>query len=210
MSNSGTAAAEEDVAPLLLPGVQAGRDERPDLVQPDRRGQDHPHDQRDLHPEVERVERPVQDELVDAQRAAAGVSTDRRRAQRALDDVPGLDEEEKPGGHPSGQGERYFDDAVAQFTDVIHERHAAFGVLLPLRVHEAFSDDAGARDGTRKLSHDRSPAVRRARLDRLPGRTRGLGCGRRRRGGVHGGRPLQVTDLLLQRVDLRPLGRLLA
>jgi hypothetical protein len=46
-----------------------------------------------------------------------------------------------------------------------------------------------------------------ARLDGLPSRARG--CGRRRRG-VHGGRPLQITDLLLQRVDLRPLARLFA
>ena len=41
---------------------------------------------------------------VDAERAAAGVPADRRRAQRALDDVPGLVEEDEPGGHPCDQG----------------------------------------------------------------------------------------------------------
>jgi hypothetical protein len=50
-----------------------------------------------------------------------------------------------------------------------------------------------------------------ARLDGLPGgRAGGPGCGGRLQRGVHGGRALQVTDLLLQRVDLRLLGRLLA
>jgi hypothetical protein len=52
---------------------------------------------------------------------------------------------------------------------VIQERHAAFGVLLPLGVREALADDAGARDGTGKLGHDRGPAVRQAPLDGLPG-----------------------------------------
>ena len=159
MPNSGMAATEEGVAPPLFPGVQAGRDERPDLVQPDRRGQDHPDDQRDLHPQVERVQRAGQDQLVDAERAAAGVPADRSRAQRALDDVPGRAEEDEPGGHPCDQGERHLDDAVAQLTDVIHERHAAFGVLLPLGVHEALADDAGARDGSGKLGHDRGPGA---------------------------------------------------
>jgi hypothetical protein len=60
-----------------------------------------------------------------------------------------------PGGHPRGQGERHLDDAVAQLTEVIHERHAAVAVLLPLGVHEAIADDAGARDGTGKAGHDR-------------------------------------------------------
>jgi hypothetical protein len=196
--------------------VQAGRDEHPDLVQPDRRGQDQPDDQCDLHPQVERVERAVQDKLVDPQRAAADLVPDMSRAQRALDDTPGLVEEDEPGGHPCGQGQRHRDDAVAQLTDVIHERHAAFGVLgilPPLGVHEALADDAGARDGTGELGHDRDPAVRQARLDGPPGRAGGLGggcCGRRLRRAVHGGRTPQVTDLLLQRVDLRPLGPLLA
>jgi hypothetical protein len=85
----------------------------------------------------------------------ADLVADRRRAQRALDDVPGLAEEDDPDDHPCDQGERHFDDAVAQLTDVFQERHAALGVLLPLGVHEAVADDAGARDGTGKLGHDR-------------------------------------------------------
>jgi hypothetical protein len=46
-------------------------------------------------------------------------------------------------------------------------------------------------------------------LARLPGRAEGLGgrCGGRLRRGVRGRGMLQVTDLLLQRVDLRALGR---
>jgi hypothetical protein len=135
--------------------VQAGRDERPDLVQPDRRGQDHPDDQRDFHPQVERVERAVQDKLVDPQRVTADLVADMRRAQRALDDVPGLVEEDEPDGHPCDQGERHGDDAVAQLADVIGEWHAAVGVRLQLGVREALADDAGARDGTGKLGHDR-------------------------------------------------------
>ena len=58
------------------------------------------------------------------------------------------------------QGERYFGDAVAQLTDVIHKRHAAFGVLPPPAAYEVLTDDAGAGDGTGKLGHDRGQAVR--------------------------------------------------
>jgi hypothetical protein len=90
---------------------------------------------------------------------------------------------------------------------VIQERHAAFGVLLPLGVRKAFADDAGARDGTGKLSHDRGLVVRQAPLDGLPGRD--LGGGGRLRHGVPGSGTLQVTDLLRQRVGLRLLGWLL-
>ena len=147
----------EQVAPPLFPGVQAGRGERPDLVQPDRRGQDRPDDERDFHPQVERVERAGQDQLADTRRAAAGVPADHGRAQRALDDTPGLAEEDKPGDHPCGQGERHLDDAVAQLTQVIHQRHAALRVPPPLAVHPTLTDDAGTRDGTSKLDHDRSP-----------------------------------------------------
>jgi hypothetical protein len=126
---------------------------------------------------------------------ATGVPADRGRAQRALDDVPGLVEEAEPGDHPCGQCERHFGDAVAQLTDVIHQRHAAFGVLLPLGVHEVLTDDAGAGDGTGKLGHDRSPAVRQARLAGLPHRAGGLGvrCGWRLRLVL-----VQALHLLLQ------------
>ena len=63
----------------------------------------------------------------------------------------------QPDDHPRDQGERHLDDAVAQLTDVIHERHASVRVLLPLRVHEALADDAGALDGTGEFRHDRFP-----------------------------------------------------
>jgi hypothetical protein len=87
------------------------------------------------------------------------------------------------------------------------------GSLALLRLEDLvhdFSPDGNHRAQFTPVD-DLGPAVRQARLDGLPGRTRGLGCGcgRRRRRGVHGGRPLQVTDLLLQRVDLHPLGWLL-
>ena len=58
---------------------------------------------------------------------------------------------------PAISAERHLDDAVAQLTEVIHERHAALGVLLPLRLHEALADNAGTRDGTWEFRHDRFP-----------------------------------------------------
>jgi hypothetical protein len=84
---------------------------------------------------------------------------------------------------------------------VIHERHAALGVLLPLGVHEALADDAGTRDGIGEFRHGRF------RSEGFWGlRLAGLGSlrlsGRAGRGRIHGGGALQVTDLLLQRVDL--------
>src|ERR1017187_123528 len=78
----------------------------------------------------------------------------RRRAQRALDDVPGPVEEDESDDHPRDETERHLDDAVAQLTDVIHERHAAIGVVLSLRLHEALADDAGTRDCSREFRHD--------------------------------------------------------
>ena len=74
-----------------------------------------------------------------------------------LDEMPDRGEEDKPDDHPRDQGERYLDDAVAQLADVIHERHAALGVPLPLRLHEALAHDAGTRDSTREFRHDRFP-----------------------------------------------------
>ena len=49
---------------------------------------------------------------------------------------------------PRDQRQRYLDHPVAQLPDVVHERHPALGVRLPLRVHETLADDAGALDGT--------------------------------------------------------------
>jgi hypothetical protein len=126
---------------VRIPGVQAGRDERPELVEPDRRGQDHPGGQCDLHPQVERVERAVQDKLAD--------------------------------------------HAVAQFAEVIRERHAALGVRLPRGAHEALADDAGARDGTgKRLLHGKEPlGETRCRVSFLAvGRGRGSGRGAWRAG----------------------------
>ena len=53
--------------------------------------------------------------------------------------------------------ERHLDDTVAQLTDVIHERHPAVRVLLPLGAYEALTDDASALDGIGKFRHDRFP-----------------------------------------------------
>src|SRR5208282_6267985 len=156
----------------------------------------------DLDPQVERVERAVQDQLVDTEVVAPGLPADHGRAQRALDDMPDRGEEDEPDDHPRDQAERYLDYAIAQLTDVIHERHPALGVLLPLRLHEALADDAGTRDSTREFRHDRFRSkvsgLGLARLSPLR-LSWHAGAGR---GGVHGSGPLHVTDLLLQRVDL--------
>ena len=50
-------------------------------------------------------------------------------------------------------------DLRAQLTEVIDERHAALGVLLPPGMHEALADDAGAREGTGTRGHDRGPGA---------------------------------------------------
>ena len=75
-------------------------------------------------------------------------------------EVSDLHHEDEPDSAPKDGTAKF---PPAQLTQVIHERHAAFGVLgvlLPLGVHEAFSDDAGTGDGIGKHGHDRSPAVR--------------------------------------------------
>ena len=90
---------------------------------------------------------------------------------------------------------------------MIQERHPALGVLLPLRAHEPLADDAGALDGAGEFRHDRflqqaglAGLVGPLRLCRRTGQVRGVQVR-----GVQGGRTLQVTDLLLQRIDLRRL-----
>ena len=65
--------------------------------------------------------------------------------------------EDEAGDHPGGEAEGHLDHAVAQLAEVIHERHAALGLLLPLRVHEALADNAGTRDSTGEFRHDRFP-----------------------------------------------------
>jgi len=47
-------------------------------------------------------------------------------------------------------------DAGAQLAEVIRERHAARGILLPPGAHQALAGDAGARYGTGKRGHDRA------------------------------------------------------
>src|SRR5579862_7235224 len=111
-----------------------------------------------------------------------------------LDDVPDRGEEDEPDDHPRDKAEPYLEDAVAQLTQVIHEGHAAIGVLLPLSAHVTLAYDAGALNGAGEFRHDRIPG--------MPGLAGLLGSRwlRRHAGqvcGVSGGRPLQVTDLLL-------------
>jgi hypothetical protein len=74
--------------------------------------------------------------------------------------------------------------------------------VLTLGAHETLTHDAGALDGAGEFRHDRFPPKTRLagllgplRLGRRTGQVRG----------VQSGRPLQVTDLLLQRIDLRRL-----
>ena len=80
---------------------------------------------------------------------------DHRVAQRPLDDVPGLLEENEPGDHPGDQRERHLHDPVPQLAQVIEQRHPALGIPPPLRAHVPLADDAGALDGTGKFRHDR-------------------------------------------------------
>ena len=56
---------------------------------------------------------------------------------------------------PCDQAQGHLDDAVSQLTNVIHERHTALRVLLPLRADEALADNARALDGTGEFRHDR-------------------------------------------------------
>jgi hypothetical protein len=75
-----------------------------------------------------------------------------------LDCLPHRGEEHEPCDHPRGQGQQDLDDPVPQLADVIHERNAALGVLLPLRAHEPLTDDPGARDSAGEFRHDLLPA----------------------------------------------------
>jgi hypothetical protein len=77
--------------------------------------------------------------------------------QRTLEDLERPVEEDEPDDHPRDQAERHLDDAVPQLTDVIHERHPAVRILLPLRGHEALADNAGALDCTWEFRHNRFP-----------------------------------------------------
>jgi hypothetical protein len=74
-----------------------------------------------------------------------------------LDDVPDRVEEDEPDDHSRDKAERYLDDAVAQLTEVIHEGHAALGVVLTLGAHETLTHDAGTLDGAGEFRHDRFP-----------------------------------------------------
>ncbi len=71
--------------------------------------------------------------------------------------MPDRGEKDEPNGHARDEPERHLDDAVAQLTDVIHERHPAVRILLPLLVHKTFAHDASALNGTGKFRHDRFP-----------------------------------------------------
>jgi hypothetical protein len=120
-------------------------------------GQDDPDDERDLDPQVERVQRSVQGELVDAERVAPGMPADHCGAQRPLDEMPDRVEEDEPDDHPRDQRQRHLHDPVAQLAQVIQQRHPPLGVLLPLGTHVPLTDDARPLDGTRKFRHDRFP-----------------------------------------------------
>jgi hypothetical protein len=88
-----------------------------------------------------------------------------RRIQPGRRDLPGQRSDVAHNGagliavtaddHPRGQGEGHLDDPLAQLTKVVHERHAPIGILLPLRVQEPLTNDAGTRQGTGEFGHDR-------------------------------------------------------
>ena len=62
-ANSSVEAGDEDDRVLALVPAQPGRDERPDLVEPERRGEDRAGDHRDLQPGGEAVQRRGEDQL---------------------------------------------------------------------------------------------------------------------------------------------------
>jgi hypothetical protein len=71
--------------------------------------------------------------------------------------MPGPVEEHETYEHSRDKPERHLDDTVAQLTDVVHERHPAVRILLPLGAHETLAHDASALNGTGKFRHDRFP-----------------------------------------------------
>jgi hypothetical protein len=74
--------------------------------------------------------------------------------------------------------------------------------VLTLGAHETLTHDAGTMDGAGEFRHDRFPP--KTRLAGLLGPLRfGRHTGPVR--GVQSGRPLQVMNLLLQRIDLHRL-----
>src|ERR1700731_4252321 len=71
--------------------------------------------------------------------------------------MPHRVEDHEPDDHPGAQGERHLDHPVAQLPDVIHQGHAALGVLLALGPDEMLAYDPGALDGTGEFRHRRLP-----------------------------------------------------
>ena len=111
------------------------------------------------------------------------------------------DEQRHLEGNTEGQQHRHDEahvlidlDQVADVARGQAEGHAALGVVLPLRAHVALAHDAGALNGAGEFRHDRFPQnaglaglVSPLRLSRHADQVCGVG----------GGRPLQVTELLL-------------
>ncbi len=105
-----------DEAPLFL--VEAGRDEEPDLIEDEGRGEDGSADERDLQVEVQRVH------------GVGVVELDAELVERGLDEavealVEGVGDDEADGEIDGG-----VDDALAQLLEVLHQAHAGeFGAL---------------------------------------------------------------------------------
>ena len=124
--------ADEVVGPAALALVQAGRDERPHLVQPDWRGQDDADRDRDLQPQEERVPQAshvqlaalVQHERPEAPRL-------RDLAIRGLDEAPDLRVDKPADDRANGQRDRCLDDAVAKLTQMIQQRHPCLWIGPP-------------------------------------------------------------------------------
>ena len=129
----------EDDAVALLVLVQAGRDERPQLVQPDRAGQDDAGGGGDLEAEHELLERPRREQAA----LVAGVAQLEAGAGRDVAIGAGEDAAERrhaqePGAvPPEAEAERHHDrghrdeQAGPQLVDVLDERHGAVGVTWP-------------------------------------------------------------------------------
>jgi hypothetical protein len=141
-------AADEEVGPLLLTRVQARRDERPQLVEPDRAGADQREEKRDLDAEEEPVEDAGHDQLV-AHHVAPRLPVDDRRAERTGDEVPGLVGEDQRDDHGDNDHRERLDQAVAQFAQVVHQGHSPVRVVPSLGAHVALAHDAGTPDGRR-------------------------------------------------------------
>jgi hypothetical protein len=104
--------------PALFVRIQTRRDEHPDLVHDDRRGQHHSGDERDRDVEVEGFARLRVDE-----RRTRRQRGPRRRHQKIED----LVDEEETDEHANGDGDARPYDATPKLIEMLQERHLSAG-----------------------------------------------------------------------------------